>query len=140
MITVDYVGDYKPYKGSKQAAGYDLQAMTDKPIKINPGTYAEIKTGIHAQPLPDYVGLLFIRSGLSKRGLRLTTGVSVIDPDYTGDIICCVYNDSDDVQTIYGGDRIAQIVYVRCADVSWNRVDHLRETERSSGGFGSTGV
>ena len=138
-ITVDYVGNYKPYKGSKFASGYDLRASVTDPVKINPGEYVEIKTGIQAQPPIDYVGLLFIRSGLSKRGLRLTTGVSVIDPDYTGDITCCVYNDSDETQTIYDGDRIAQIVYTKCADVIWNKVDALRETERGDGGFGSTG-
>lgn len=139
-MIVDYVGNYEPYHGSKQAAGYDLKAFLDKPVQIHPGNYAEIRTGVRAQPPAGYVGLLFIRSGLSKRRLRLTTGVSVIDADYTGDIICCICNDSDETQTIYNGDRIAQIVYVKCADVIWNRVDALKETERGSGGFGSTGV
>ena len=139
-MTVDYVGDYEPHRGSKFASGYDLKASLPEPVRIFPGCYAEVKTGIHAQPPVDYVGLLFIRSGLSRRGLRLTTGVSVIDPDYTGDITCCIYNDSGETQMIYDGDRIAQIVYLKCADVIWNKVNSLRETERGSGGFGSTGT
>lgn len=138
-ITVDYVGSYKPHHGSRLAAGYDLKACLNNPVMINPGESKDIPTGIHAQPPAGYAGLLFVRSGTSKRDLMLSTCVSVIDPDYTGDIICRIRNIGDETQTIYDGDRIAQIMYVKCAEVIWNRVSGLKETERGDGGFGSTG-
>ena len=137
MITIDYTGDYEPIRGSKFAAAYDLKATAT--VEIRPGELKDISTGICAQPPLGYAGLLFIRSGMSKRGLRLSTGVSVIDPDYTGEIICCVRNDSEDVLIVREGDRIAQIMYVPFMEVHWNRVDKLKKTERGDGGFGSTG-
>jgi len=139
-MTVDYTGNYEPVRGSKFASGYDLRAQTHgRKIVIRPKEYASVSTGIAAQPPLGYAGFLMGRSGISKRGLRLTTGTSLIDPDYTGEIMCLMYNDSDTDQTIYDGERIAQIVYVKFAEVTWNRVDALRETERGDGGFGSTG-
>ena len=138
-ITIDYVGPYEPHHGSGLAAGYDLKAVLEKPITIRPGESRDIPTGIHAQPPAGCAGLLFIRSGTSKRDIRLSTCVSIIDPDYTGDIVCRIRNSGNKAQTVYDGDRIAQIMYVTCAEVIWNKVDALHPTERGDGGFGSTG-
>ena len=139
-ITVDYVGEYEPSKGSREACGSDLRAwIPSGEVVIRPGCFEVIRTGIKAQPPIGYAGFLMIRSGQSKRGLRLTTGVSLIDPDYTGDITCNLYNDSDYPQVVRDGERIAQIVYVRVPDVRWNRVEELKVSERGDGGFGSSG-
>lgn len=141
MIVVDYVGDYEPLHGSKEAGGYDLQAkIPGGSILLRPGDMEDISLGIHAQPPAGYIGLLLVRSGVSKRGLRLSTCVSAIDADYTGDIIACIKNTSENYLTIRDGERLVQIIYVKCEEVRWNRVDRLQETERGSGGFGSTGV
>ena len=140
-ISVDYVGNYEPSHGSSEAAAYDLRAVTDdNEIWIMPGESVTIKSGIAAQPPEGFAGILMIRSGISKKGLRLSTGVSLIDRDYTGDISCCLFNDSMEPQKISKGDRIAQIAYIPVASVDWIEVDELSPTERGSGGFGSTGV
>lgn len=140
MIVVDYTGDYEPKRGSRYAAGYDLSAVIKGgEVVVKPGEFVKISTGIAVQPPAGYAGFLMGRSGMSKRGLRLTTGTSMIDPDYTGEIICLIYNDSDEDQKIYDGERIAQIVYVKFAEVVWNNVKELKTTKRGGGGFGSTG-
>lgn len=129
-----------PTRGSEGAAGHDLRArIPEGKIAIPPGEWRAVGLGVKVQPPKGWFGLLCIRSGISKRGLRLTTGSSVIDEDYTGEIQACIYNDSSIDQTIYNGDRVCQIVFLETSEVEWERVDRLSDTSRGDGGFGSTG-
>ena len=64
----------------------------------------------------------------------------VCDEDYTGEYIVGLYNDSNLVQTIEPGERIAQLVFLPYISVNMIEVDELEETERGDGGFGSTGT
>lgn len=63
----------------------------------------------------------------------------VIDPDYRGEIIVAIHNDSNDSQVINPGDRIAQFILMEKFLCEWEEVEELDSTERGEGGFGSTG-
>ena len=130
-----------PTRGSEEAAGCDLYAATDTPIYIKPHETEKIGTGLSIA-LPKYtMGAIFARSGLAtKNGLRPANCVGICDSDYRGEYIVAIHNDTDYIQVINPGDRIAQLVVIPYLPVVWNQVDELDETERGVGGFGSTGI
>lgn len=131
-----------PTSGTKEAAGYDLYAHLDTATRDIPaGKTEKIGTGICMEIPQGYFGAIFARSGLAtKRGLRPANCVAVIDSDYRGEIIVALHNDTDGCETICNGDRIAQMVIMPYLPVGFVEVDELSDTERGSGGFGSTGV
>lgn len=130
----------KPERGTKGSAGYDLCVDSEKDIVIPPHKAEMFKTGL-AFSIPDgYCGLIFARSGIStKRGLRPSTCVSVIDSDYRGEVRLPIYNDSDFYQTVKPYEKVAQMVLVKPYIVDVEIVDSLDDTERGENGFGSTG-
>lgn len=130
-----------PTRGSEYAAGYDLYACLDRDlITIYPSKTIKVGTGLAIQPPEGYFGAIFARSGLAtKNGLRPANCVGVCDEDYTGEYIVAIHNDTDVNQYIHNGDRIAQLVFMPYLDVSFEQVKSLDETDRGSGGFGSTG-
>jgi dUTP pyrophosphatase len=84
-----------------------------------------------------YVGFLKSKSGLNvKHGI---TSTGVVDAKYTGSIVVKLYNHSDEDYWIDRGDKITQIVFLPILTPEIEVVDHLEDTERGSGGFGSTG-
>lgn len=157
-----------PTRGTAGAAGFDLYAdsvegeyrMEGEEVICAGGSQVTVHTGI-AMAIPHgYVGLVFPRSGLAtKKGLRLSNCVGVIDEDYRGEIIVKMYQDCDfnklskasDVHTLSSDevadntisftlhDRVAQIVFVKYDAFDLEVVDELDETERGEGGFGHTG-
>lgn len=133
-------GGKLPVIGSEGAAGWDLYArIPEGSVDILPGKHASIGLGVKIAPEKGWFGLLCIRSGVSKRGLMLSTGCSVIDEDYRGEIIACVCNHGNKPQIINDGDRLCQMVFLVRGFVEWEVTDTLPDTERGSGGFGSTG-
>ena len=131
-----------PYYASAGAAAMDLHACLDEPVTIGPGELVRIPTGIAiALPSPEYVALVFARSGLGVRhGIALSNGVGVIDSDYRGEIQVGLTNLSRTPYTISPADRIAQLAVVPVVQVNPVPVADLDETERGNGGFGSTGL
>lgn len=131
-----------PTRGSEQAAGYDLYAVIDiDSIMIHPHATVKIGTGLAIQPPKGYFGAIFPRSGLStKQGLRPANCVGVCDEDYRGEYIVALHNDSEGIQIVKHGDRIAQLVFMPYLSVNFEEVVSLDETERGAGGFGSTGT
>ena len=131
-----------PAYATDGSAGMDLKAAIEQPVIVAAGEISKIPTGIAVQLPNRYVGgFVFPRSGLSsKNGISLINCVGVIDSDYTGEIICPVVNHSDREFVIHPGDRIAQLVFMPVCNASLIQVDELSETERGSGGFGSTGI
>ena len=131
-----------PSKGSAGAAGWDLYASLgeDDFLAIGgQGSYL-VSTGVAVALPVGYVGLIFARSGLAtKQGLRPSNCVGVIDSDYRGEIMVSLYNDTQQIQKIKNGERIAQLVVVPFLSFDIEEVDELDETERGTGGFGSTG-
>lgn len=133
-------GAKTPTRGSDKAAGWDLYSCTDDEITIKPGETVKISTGIAITPPAGYFGAIFARSGLAtKQGLRPANCVGVADEDYTGPYIVALHNDSDEVQYIPSGTRIAQLVFLPYIDVAYEEVEDLEKTDRGDGGFGSTG-
>lgn len=129
-----------PTRGSEYAAGYDLYANNDEPITIMPNEIKQIFTDIAMEIPAGYFGAVYARSGLAtKQGLRPPNCVGVIDSDYRGNIGVGLINDTDIPQIIQPHERVAQIVIQPCLDVEFELVDELSETERGTGGFGSTG-
>lgn len=131
-----------PHRATTGSAGMDLHACIDEPITIKPLERVLIPTGIAtALPSNDYAIFLFARSGLGiKHGIALANGVGVVDSDYRGEICVGLQNSSDTSFTINPNDRIAQMVVMPVCSPEIATVDRLDETERNSGGFGSTGV
>lgn len=131
-----------PTRGSEKAAGYDLYAcMENDYISIEPHQTVKVGTGLSIQPPEGYFGAIFARSGLAtKQGLRPANCVGVCDEDYTGEYIVALHNDTDVLQCISNGERIAQLVFLPYLDVYFTEVDSLDETDRGAGGFGSTGT
>ena len=130
-----------PSYGSKSAAGADIYACTEgENIVIAPGETKMVHTGIALEIPEGYAGLVYARSGIAtKRGLAPANKVGVIDSDYRGEIMVSLHNHSSDVQEITDGERIAQLVIAPYLAVEFSEVDVLSDTERGSGGFGSTG-
>ena len=129
-----------PTNGSEKAAGFDLYACLPNILEIPEGSTVKIGTGI-AVAIPDgYFGAIFARSGLAtKEGLRPANCVGVVDSDYRGEVIVALHNDSCCSRQVLHGDRIAQLVVMPYLPIELVETDELDETERGTGGFGSTG-
>ena len=109
-------------------------------VKILPHTTYICHTGI-SMAIPDgYWGAIYARSGIAtKQGIRPANAVGVIDPSYRGEIIVALHNDSDELQIIPHGSRIAQFMLHKIEPTVFIECDELDDTERGTGGFGSTG-
>lgn len=130
-----------PTRGSSQAAGYDLYACVNESITIPAHSTVKISTGLAIEIPDNYFGAIFARSGLAtKKGLRPSNCVGVCDSDYRGEYIVALHNDTDVDMTIEPNERIAQLVVMPYLPVEFNEVGSLTNTERGSGGFGSTGA
>lgn len=144
IITVS--PEFMPTKASKGAAGYDVKANLEgkRKIIIHPNEKVLIDLGIKIHLGNSHVAIhLMPRSGLStKKELILLNSVGLIDSDYQGSIKACFKNISDQPVEIEHLDRVAQLVFVPIIpDVAFKEVNHFSEdSERSIGGFGSTGV
>ena len=115
--------------------------LSDNSITLLPGGRTVIPTGIAiALPSADYVALVLARSGLGiKHGVVPSNCVGVIDSDYRGEIMVGLYNSGESEYTVQPADRIAQLMVVPVVQAQIQMVDELDETQRGTGGFGSTG-
>jgi len=125
-----------PQKAHENDLGWDLFSL-DSPI-IPPFNYRLVRTGIAIGFPPNVGGILKDRSGVaSKQGLFVHAGV--IDPGYTGEILVLIYNSNKVPVEIKMGAKIAQMILMPVFMVSeLKEVSDLDETDRGSGGFGST--
>ena len=130
--------DLKPRKAHADDAAYDLYASADGIIPasgravIPTGVYLELPVGFEAQIRP--------RSGLAaKSGITVLNTPGTIDAGYRGEVGVIMYNGGTEEFPVRRGDRIAQMVIARLADVELDLCDSLNESDRGSGGFGSTG-
>jgi dUTP pyrophosphatase len=106
-----------------------------------PGERKLIKTGLYIQLPAGYEAQVRPRSGLAlKKGLTVLNSPGTIDSDYRGEIGVILYNSSKEDQYILIGDRIAQLVIAKYESIFWEEVEHLGNTHRDDGGFGSTGT
>lgn len=122
------------------SAGMDLCANLEAPVvlkslerKLIPtGLFLEIPSGYEAQVRP--------RSGMAlKHGLTCLNSPGTIDADYRGEVGVILANLSNEEFTVNDGERIAQLVIAKHESAEWIEAEELAETERGTGGFGSTG-
>lgn len=130
--------DYEPRQAHSNDLGFDICASELE--RIDRLNIKRIKTGIMLDPPGDVGFLLFIRSGLASRGLMLLNGVGVIDPEYRGELVLLVTNISGNPIIIQPGDRVGQLVPYQQIPCEFQFVNKLTDTERGTGGFGSTGT
>lgn len=130
-----------PAYATPGSAGMDLRACIDEAVTIPAGERGMIPTGLAiALPGPEWVALVYARSGLAiKHGLAPANCVGVIDSDYRGEIVVGLLNSSKEDYTIEPGERVAQLVIMPVTQARVSVVEELDETERGTGGFGSTG-
>lgn len=130
-----------PHYETIASAGMDLRANLTEPRLLKPlertivgtGLFIELPVGIEAQVRP--------RSGLAaKKGITVLNAPGTIDADYRGEIGVILVNLSNEEFTINNGERIAQLVIAKHERAKWEQVEILSDTDRGSGGFGSTGV
>ena len=119
-----------PVRGSDHAAGYGLVTCRD------PGESVLVPTGIAAQIPRGHYGRIAARSSLAVRGVDI--GGGVIDADYRGEVKVILYNRGNEVLSFKTGERIAQLILERIAELPVKVVEDLPGTARGSGGFGST--
>jgi len=125
---------------SAHAAGMDLHAAVDEPVRVEPGEVKLIPTGLFVEIPPGCEGQIRARSGLAlKHGLMLPNSPGTIDADYRGEVQVIVANVSRAAYEITRGQRFAQLVIARVEQARMVEVTDLSETARAAGGFGHTG-
>ena len=130
-----------PSYQTSQSAGMDLRANNPEPIVLKPLMRAIVPTGLFIELPEGYEAQIRPRSGLAaKKGIGLVNSPGTIDADYRGEIGVIVVNLSKEDFTIENGERIAQMVIAKHEAASWQEVESLNESDRGSGGFGSTGT
>ena len=133
-------GQPLPTYETAHSAGLDLRAALSEAVVLAPGERDLIPTGLFLEIPPGYEAQVRPRSGLAlKRGLTLLNAPGTIDADYRGEVGVIVVNLSAEGQRIDPGERIAQLIFAPVTRGEWSEVEQLAETERGSGGFGSTG-
>lgn len=134
--------DMRPAYATPGSAAFDLRAAIDEPITLEPGGSAMVSSGVSIHiKAPGLVGMIVPRSGLgAKHGIVIGNGQGVIDSDYTGPWMMCLYNRGSAPYVIQPLDRVAQALIVPVVQVSFNEVQAHSTTERGAGGFGSTGA
>jgi len=130
-----------PAYATPGSAGMDLRACIDGPLVLDPGTTQLIPTGIAIHIAdPGLAAVILPRSGLGhKHGIVLGNLVGLIDSDYQGQLMVSCWNRSAASFEIQPGDRIAQLVLVPVVQAEFAIVDSFDDSERGTGGFGSSG-
>ncbi|MBT3741353.1 MAG: dUTP diphosphatase [Polaribacter sp.] len=123
------------------AAGMDLRANISESILLKPLERTIIKTGLFIALPAGFEAQVRPRSGLAaKKGITVLNSPGTVDADYRGEIGVILVNLSNEEFEVNDGERVAQLVIAKHERVTWKEVEVLNETERGSGGFGSTGV
>ena len=130
-----------PKYETEGSSGLDLAANTDKQIKILPGKSEIIPTGLAVAIPKNFEIQIRPRSGLAaKSQISVLNTPGTIDADYRGELKVILINLSDKVFVVEKGLRIAQMVLCPVVKATLKEVTELENTERGSGGFGSTGI
>lgn len=138
---VNRSGHTLPHYASELAAGMDLRAELDQPVLLKPLQRALIPTGLFMAIPGGYEAQVRPRSGLAfKHGVTVLNSPGTIDADYRGELKVLLVNLSDTDFTVENGERIAQLLVAKHEKVAWQNVTELEDTDRGSGGFGSTGT
>ena len=127
-----------PVRATEAATGFDLYACLDSDaLEVGPEP-VRVPTGVAIETPPGFDVQIRPRSGLSFKGVMVTLGT--IDADYRGELLVTMYAlPYREPHVVHSGDRIAQLVISRNADVLLEEAEELTATARNTGGHGSTG-
>ncbi len=143
MLNVKVINKSKhdlPKYATVSAAGLDLRANIDASITLDSLERVLVKTGIFMELPVGYEAQVRPRSGLAyKKGITVLNSPGTIDADYRGEVGVILVNLSKQPFVIEDGERIAQLVIAQHEQITWKSVDSLENSERGTGGFGSTG-
>ncbi len=130
-----------PEYATALSAGLDLRANIDEAITLGPLARAMVATGLFIELPEGYEAQVRPRSGLAaKHGLTVLNSPGTIDADYRGEIKVILVNLSNEPFVVNDGERIAQLVVAKHERIVWEETPELTETERGTGGFGSSGT
>lgn len=138
-----YEGLALPAYETPQSAGMDLRAAVpdDAPVTIPPGEWRLVPIGIAIALPAGYEAQVRPRSGLAaKKGISCVNTPGTIDADYRGEIRVNLINHGQEDFVVNRGERIAQMIIAPVTHAVWTVESELDETERGTGGFGSTGT
>lgn len=129
-----------PSYQTEGSAGMDIRAYLKEPVLLKPLQRELIPTGLKMELPHGYEAQVRPRSGMSiKHGITLVNCVGTVDEDYRGELCVPVINLSNEEYTIQNGDRIAQMIISAVTKADIEVTSEISDTQRGSGGFGSTG-
>ena len=130
-----------PAYATAQSAGLDLMAAVAGEVTLAPGARQLVPTGLAIALPAGFEAQVRPRSGLAlKHGVTVLNSPGTIDADYRGEVQVLLINHGQAPFVIRRGDRIAQMVVAPVTQIAWTVVQELDQTERGSGGYGSTGI
>jgi dUTP pyrophosphatase len=133
--------DALPEYATSGAAGLDVRARLSEAVELLPGARTLVPTGIYLAIPAGYEAQVRPRSGLAlKQGVTVLNSPGTIDSDYRGEVGVILINLGKEPVRIAPGDRVAQLVFAPYVRAEWLEVKDLDDSERGSGGFGSTGL
>jgi len=140
VVEIPILAENPPSYAHAGDAGADLRSTES--VLIGPGERALIGTGI-SFALPDgYVAFVVPRSGLAaKHGITVLNSPGTVDAGYRGEVKVTLLNtDREQAFQVEPGDRIAQVIFMPVSRAVFAPVAELPDSDRGTGGFGSTGV
>tara|TARA_R110000824_G_scaffold187520_1_gene368762 strand:- start:569 stop:1018 length:450 start_codon:yes stop_codon:yes gene_type:complete len=127
-----------PEQQTLGSVGYDVYSVND--VVLEPGVVTVVRTGLSMEPPPWYHIELYARSSFGKEGIILTNGVGIIDKDYRGEVKLLLSKVTPGSKFLPIGTRVGQLIVRKTHFPEIELVDILNDTERGTGGFGSTGI
>lgn len=141
VVQCDHAQDLPlPQRATTGSSAVDLLAAVEEPVILEPDEIELIDSGIKISLPEGLEAQVRARSGLASDGIVVPNGPGTIDSDYRGEVKVLLQNLSEEPFTIERGDRIAQLSVQRVQRFEWDECESLDDTERGSGGFGSTGI
>ena len=129
-----------PAYATEGSSGMDIRAYIKEAVELKPLERALIPTGLSIELPQGFEAQIRPRSGLAvKQGITCLNTPGTIDADYRGEIKIVLINLSNETQMIQSGERIAQMVIQKVEKINWELSVEIEDTNRSAGGFGSTG-
>ena len=132
---------YNLKKATVGSAGFDLVAAIESNEELSPGCSILIPCGFSLEMPPNFEAQVRPRSGIAlKNSVTVLNSPGTIDSDYRGEICVILINHGQNIFKIERGMRIAQLIFMELPKISIQEVDSIKDSDRGSGGFGSSGV
>ena len=133
------VKEHPPFQATKESIGLDCIAALDSPVRFYPGQAKLIPLGFACEPPEGFYVELVLRSSMPKFNFAIPNGLGLIDPDYRGELHVWLQNIAEEQQVLRPASRICQLVLRKAYFMRVRPVISLSETDRGTGGLGSTG-